>query len=289
MKSMTGFGTGEAQLGPGKIVLDARSVNHRYLDVRVRLPTEIADQGLFLEQRARERLSRGRFELALRYEGPTLAPRLDVERARAAYVELKRLRDELAPDTEVPITAIVSMPDIYVAPLSFGVEATQAALVSALDTAISRLEEMRQCEGQALRSELSNRLVICRALHGKVREQLPAATRAAEARLRARVTRLCADVGTSIEPGRLEAEIAILADRSDVTEELVRLDSHFAQLATLLDADEPTGRRLDFLLQEMAREANTVGAKSQDATLGHLVVELKSEIERMREQVQNVE
>jgi uncharacterized protein (TIGR00255 family) len=289
MKSMTGFGTGEAQLGPGKILLDARSVNHRYLDVRVRLPTEIADQGLFLEQRARERLSRGRFELAVRYEGPMLTPRLDVDRARAAYIELKRLRDELAPDTEVPITAIVSMPDIYVAPLSFGVDATQAALVAALETAISRLEEMRQCEGRALRNELSNRLVICRTLHAKVSEQLPAATRAAEARLRARVTRLCTDVGTSIEPGRLEAEIAVLADRSDVTEELVRLDSHFAQLSTLLDADEPAGRRLDFLLQEMAREANTVGAKSQDATLGHLVVELKSEIERMREQVQNVE
>ncbi|HVW30657.1 MAG TPA: YicC/YloC family endoribonuclease [Polyangiaceae bacterium] len=289
MKSMTGFGTGEAQLGPGKVVLDARSVNHRYLDVRVRLPTEIADQGLFLEQRARERLSRGRFELGVRYEGPTLAPRLDVDRARSAYVELMRLRDELAPGTDVPITAIVSMPDVYVAPLSFGVEATQAALVAALDTAIARLEEMRKCEGQALRSELSSRLVICRALHGRVREHLPSATRAAEARLRARVSRICADVGASIEPGRLEAEIAVLADRSDVTEELVRLDSHFAQLATLLDADEPTGRRLDFLLQEMAREANTVGAKSQDATLGHLVVELKSEIERMREQVQNVE
>ena len=289
MKSMTGFGTGEALLGPGKIVLDARSVNHRYLDVRVRLPAEMADQGLFLEQRARERLSRGRFELGVRYEGPTLSPRLDAERARAAYLELTRLRDELAPGTEVPITAVVSMPDVYVAPISFGVEATQAALVSSLEAAIVRLEEMRQCEGEALRRELSNRLLLCRKLHGRVAEHLPAATRAGEARLRARITRLCADVGATIEPGRLEAEIAVLADRSDVTEELVRLDSHFTQLATLLDADEPTGRRLDFLLQEMAREANTVGAKSQDATLGHLVVELKSEIERMREQVQNVE
>ncbi len=289
MKSMTGFGTGEAQLGPGKVVLDARSVNHRYLDVRVRLPTEIADQGLFLEQRARERLSRGRFELGVRYEGPALTPRLDVDRARAAYIELKRLRDELAPGTEVPITAIVAMPDLYVAPSAFGVEATQAALVAALDAAISRLEQMRSCEGEALRKELTSRLVICRKLHATVREHLPAAARAGEARLRARITRLCADVGASIEPGRLEAEIAVLADRADVTEELVRLESHFAQLASLLEADEPTGRRLDFLLQEMAREANTVGAKCQDATLGHLVVELKSEIERMREQVQNVE
>ena len=122
-----------------------------------------------------------------------------------------------------------------------------------------------------------------------MRERLPEALRSAEARLRTRVARLTADVGVSLDPGRLETEIALLADRTDVTEELVRLDSHFAQLATLLDAPEPAGRRLDFLLQEMAREANTVGAKSQDAELGHLVVELKSEVERMREQVQNVE
>jgi uncharacterized protein (TIGR00255 family) len=148
---------------------------------------------------------------------------------------------------------------------------------------------MRTCEGRALQKELANRLLLCRKLHTTVRERFPDAARAGEARLRARITRLCADVGANIEPGRLEAEIAVLADRSDITEELVRLESHFGQLASLMDADEPSGRRLDFLLQEMAREANTVGAKSQDASLGHLVVELKSEIERMREQVQNVE
>ena len=289
MKSMTGFGTGEAPLGPGRVVLDARSVNHRYLDVRVRLPPEIADQALFLEQRARERLSRGRFELGVRYEGPALTPRLDADRARSAYLELKRLRDELAPGTDVPITAIVAMPELYVAPATFGAEATQTALVSALDAATRRLEAMRICEGDALQKELANRLSLCRKLHATVRERFPDAARAGEARLRARITRLCADVGASIDPGRLEAEIAVLADRSDITEELVRLESHFGQLASLMDANEPSGRRLDFLLQEMAREANTVGAKSQDASLGHLVVELKSEIERMREQVQNVE
>src|SRR5262245_46849702 len=213
MKSMTGFGTGEAPLGPGKVVLDARSVNHRYLDVRVRLPPEIADQALFLEQRARERLSRGRFELGVRYEGPALTPQLDVDRARSAYLELKRLRDELAPGTEVPITAIATMPELYVAPAAFGVDKTQAALLTALDAAIRRLEAMRRCEGEALQRELATRLTHCRKLHTTVRERFPDAARGTEARLRARITRLCADVGANIEPGRLEAEIAILADR----------------------------------------------------------------------------
>lgn len=289
MKSMTGFGSGDAPLGAGRLVLEARSVNHRYLDVRVRLPQDLSEQALFLEQRAREKLSRGRFDLTVRYDGPGLAPRLDGDRARSVYLELLRLRDELAPGTEVPISAVVAMPELYVAPASFDVSDVHAALAAALDAAIGRLEDMRAREGDALRTEIASRLAVCRKLHASVRERLPETVKAAEARLRSRVSRLCADVGASLDRGRLETEIAMLADRTDVTEELVRLESHFGQVETLLAAEEPAGRRLDFLLQEMAREANTVGAKSQDAELGYLVVELKSEIERMREQVQNVE
>jgi uncharacterized protein (TIGR00255 family) len=134
-----------------------------------------------------------------------------------------------------------------------------------------------------------DRLATCRRLHDTIRERVPGAVRAAEVRLRGRVARLSSDVVTTLDPGRLEAEIVLLSDRTDVTEELVRLESHFGQLEGLVSGSEPSGRRLDFLLQEVAREANTIGAKSQDAELGHLVVELKSEIERMREQVQNVE
>ena len=193
------------------------------------------------------------------------------------------------PGTDVPISAIVGMPELYVSPASFAVEATQSALATALDAAIARLDEMRIREGVALRAEILSRLVICRRLHLAVTERVPQTLRAAEARLRTRVSRLSSDVGASLDAGRLEMEIALLADRTDITEELVRLESHFAQLAALLDTSEPSGRRLDFLLQEMAREANTVGAKSQDAELSHLVVELKSDIERMREQIQNVE
>jgi uncharacterized protein (TIGR00255 family) len=289
MKSMTGFGSGDAPLGAGKLVLEARSVNHRYLDVRVRLPQDISDQALFLEQRAREKLSRGRFDLTVRYEGPVLAPKLDAERARSVYRELLHLRDELAPGTEVPVSALVSLPELYVASASYDVAAVQSALAAALEAAIVRLDQMRVREGDALRTEIATRLAVCRKLHASVRERLPETVKAAEARLRSRVSRLCADVGASLDHGRLETEIAMLADRTDVTEELVRLESHFGQVELLLEATDPSGRRLDFLLQEMAREANTVGAKSQDAELGYLVVELKSEIERMREQVQNVE
>jgi uncharacterized protein (TIGR00255 family) len=289
MKSMTGFGTGEAPLGAGKLVLDARSVNHRYLDVRVRLPQELVDQSLFLEQRARDKLSRGRFDLGVRYEGPAFAPRFDLERARNVYRELARLRDEVAPGTELSVGALVGMPELYVPPASYDAKGAERALGAALDDALSRLEDMRKSEGVALSAEVAARIVTCRKIHSSIQSRVPEAVRAAEARLRARVGRLAADVGAGVESGRLEAEIVLLADRTDVTEELVRLDSHFTQLESLLDTVEPAGRRLDFLLQEVARETNTIGAKSQDADLGHLVVELKSEIERMREQVQNVE
>jgi uncharacterized protein (TIGR00255 family) len=287
---MTGFGSGDAPLGLGKVVVEARSVNHRYLDVRVRLPAELVDRSLFLEQRAREKLSRGRFDLTVRYEGPPpRATRLDVERARAVYRDLARLRDELAPGTDLPISALVSLPDVFVATPTFATESADGALGAAFDAALGRLETMRTDEGVVLAKELRARLGTCRSLHARVGERAPEAVKAAEIRLRTRVSRLLSQVGADLDPGRLEAEVAVIADRSDVTEELVRLESHFSQVESLFGAAEPVGRRLDFLLQEMAREVNTIGAKSQDAELGHLVVELKSEVERMREQVQNVE
>ena len=289
MKSMTGFGTGDAPLDPGKLTVEVRSVNHRYLDVRVRLPQEFVDQSMFLEQRARERLTRGRFDIGVRYEGPLPAARLDVERAINTYRELERLRDQLSPGETVPIAALFALPNIYSAPSTLEPAGVQRALGAAFDVAVRGLERMRAQEGEALARELAGRIAACRALHDQITERLPEASRTLAARVRARVERLLADVSATLDPSRIEAEIALLAERGDVTEELVRLDSHFAQLESLLAMEEPSGRRLDFLLQEMAREANTVGAKSQEAELGHRVVELKSDIERMREQVQNVE
>lgn len=298
MRSMTGFGTGSAPLGPGKVILEIRSVNHRYLDVRVRLPPELVGESLFLEQAARSRLARGRFDLVIRYEGPPLLARLDRERARNVYRELCELRDELAPGSELPIGVLASVPDVYVSQSTLDPKAIQLALGAALDAAISDLDAMRTREGAALRDELATRLASCRALHQTIRGRAPESVREHAARVRARVERLVADIGTALEPGRLEAEVTLLSDRGDVTEEVVRLESHFSQVEELLGSSDPpssganrtpVGRRLDFLLQEIGREANTVGAKCQDAELGHRVIELKAEIERMREQVQNVE
>jgi uncharacterized protein (TIGR00255 family) len=290
MQSMTGFGTGEAALGDGRVTLELRALNHRFLDVRVRVPNEIADQGSFIEQLAREGLTRGRFEVGVRLFGPALpAARFSHERARAVYASLLELRDHLAPGTEVPISALTTLPELITSPPDVDTEGLRKALSEAFVNAVVRLNEMRRQEGDALSRELLMRIGKCRRLLESIQERADSVVELHRARLRERVDRLLASVGVQAEPNRLEAELALLADRSDIVEEVVRLQSHFNQFASIAAEDGPVGRRLEFLLQEIGREANTIGAKSQDAPIAHLVVELKAEVERMREQVHNVE
>ena len=287
---MTGYGLGEAPLGEGRAVLELRSLNHRYLDVRVRLPPELLDHGFWLEQLARERLSRGRFDVGVRLEGAALPPpRIAVERARAVYRALAELRDELAPGTELPVSALAAVPDLISATQVLGSDELRAALRTAFDRALAELERMREREGSVLRRELVERLAKARQCRNAIATRTADLVSAYRAKLSERLSRLLGDAGVAVETGRLEAEVALLADRSDVTEELVRLSSHFDQFEALTELDQGIGRRLDFFLQEIGREVNTIGAKCQDAPVAHLVVELKAEVERMREQVQNVE
>ncbi|MEO8900627.1 MAG: YicC/YloC family endoribonuclease [Polyangiaceae bacterium] len=287
---MTGFGVGDAPLGDGRVMVELRALNHRFLDVRVHLPEELVDQSFFVEQLARESLARGRFDVGVRLEGAALPPpRFSVERARALYRGLSQLRDELAPGTELPVTALTGMPDLVTTPTTADSEGARTALKTAFDAALVKLDEMRREEGAALNRELCARLEAARKLRIMISARGGEMLAAYRIRLRERLDRLLSESGVQVDAARLETELVILADRSDVTEELVRLDSHFDQFARLQTADGPVGRRLDFLLQEIGRESNTIGAKSQDAPIAHLVVEMKAELERIREQVQNVE
>lgn len=289
MRSMTGFGVGEAPFSGGKVVLELRSLNHRYLDIRVRMPPELIDQAFWLEQLARERLKRGRFDIGVRLEGPALPePRFSFERARALYRALSALRDELQPGSELSISALAGLHELIVAPATADIDTSRAALSVAFEHGVAGLDEMRRREGQVLEAELLTRLKATRRLQQAIATRLDEVLEAYRNRLRERLDRLLKDTGVALETGRLETELALMADRSDVTEELVRLGSHFDQFERLIATDDGVGRKLDFLLQEIAREANTIGSKSQDAPLAHLVVELKAEVERMREQVQNV-
>ncbi len=287
---MTGFGLGEVPLGGGKLGVEIRGVNHRFLDVRVRVPRELGDLAAFVEQVAREHLTRGRYEVALRVEGTTIgAPVLDRDRARAAYRALTELRDELAPGSEVPLTLLGSIPDLFVSSVDREADAVREATRRAFASATTALDAMRAREGAALAEDLVRRLERVRRLARDIERRSPDVLEAHRRRLRDRADRLRLATEIDVDAARLEQEIAMFAERCDISEELTRLESHCAQLAALLGSDEAIGRRLDFLLQEMAREANTVGAKSPDAQIAHSIVEVKAEIERMREQVQNVE
>jgi uncharacterized protein (TIGR00255 family) len=287
---MTGFGIGHAELGSGRLCVELKSLNHRYLDVRVRAPAEFGDHTFFLEHLARSRLSRGRFDVQLRIEGPVLSgPRLDVERVRAVYQQLATLRDELSPGSELSLPALAAIPSLYVDRMALDGDRIREAITKSFDDALVHLEVMRQNEGARLSVVLQDLLERAKQLTAQCEARCAESLVCHRERLKERVSRLLEDPSISVDPMRLELEVAVVAERSDAAEELSRLKSHFTMFGELLVAKEPSGRRLDFMLQEIARETNTLGAKSQDAALSHLVVELKAESERMREQVQNVE
>jgi uncharacterized protein (TIGR00255 family) len=287
---MTGFGLGEAPLATGKLAVEIRGVNHRFLDVRVRMGRDLGDLAGFVEQLARERLARGRYEVAMRVDGIVLgAPALDRERARSAYKAFCELRDELAPGADVPLSLLAAVPDLFVSSADHEVDHLRHAARSAFDAARVALDTMRAQEGNALCNDLTKRVERVRQLAAEVARRAPGVIEIHRRRLRERADRLRMATEIDVDGSRLEQEIALFAERSDVCEELTRLESHCAQFDTLLASEDAVGRRLDFLLQEMAREANTIGAKSPDAPIAHAVVEVKAEIERMREQVQNVE
>jgi uncharacterized protein (TIGR00255 family) len=289
MRSMTGFGVGSAPLGDGRLSLEVRALNHRHQDVRVRMPADLAEQAFFVEQLARARLGRGRYDIAVRVEGRFAgAPRVNTERLRGLHAALRELSNEISPGSEVPLTALLGLPHVFE---SDGVDsdAVRQALEEAFTAAANGLGEMRLEEGHALQAELAARLASARQLRSQIEAGAEELVLHQRKRLRERLEKLLTGVEVTIEPTRLEAELAILADKSDITEELVRLGSHFGQLEALFSSSESIGRRLDFLLQEVGREVNTIGSKCLHATVSHLVVEMKAEIERMREQVQNVD
>jgi uncharacterized protein (TIGR00255 family) len=256
----------------------------------VRLARELVDLQHVVEHRARERLSRGRFDVAVRLDaaGVFTGNVVDRDRAKAVYAELCALRDEIAPKQDVPFSMIAHAPDVFVSPLAHRWEVLREAFATAFDRAVVALDEMRQAEGVALGRDLLGRLEAVAALCVRIRHDSEGMVEGHRRRLSERAERLKATLDLAVDEGRLEQEIALFADRVDVAEELTRLDCHVEQLRSLAAA-EGVGRKLDFLLQEMAREANTIGSKSPDAHVAHLVVDLKAEISRMREQVQNVE
>jgi uncharacterized protein (TIGR00255 family) len=291
---MTGYGRGAAARGDRRVVVELRSVNHRFLDLKLRgvqLPPAIEDQ---VAARIKARIARGAIAVSVRLEGEAGAGgiRVDLDAARRAYRELERLASELDLDAAIGLSMLSQVPGVLVA--ADGERADDAAgelILAALDDALAALLAMRATEGATLARDLEGRRAALAAMIERVAGLAAATPAEAERRLRERVGRLLAGggAGVAIDDVRLAQEVAILADRLDVTEELVRARSHLVQLAAMFTGDGEVGRKLDFLVQELGREYNTIGSKAQSAEIARIVVDAKAELERMREQVQNVE
>jgi uncharacterized protein (TIGR00255 family) len=285
---MTGFGRARAEVGTAVAVVEARAVNHRFLDVRVRVPPALQDHAARIEEPARKRLVRGRIELSARLESRGGEVALQRGRAESAYRALVELRDALAPGEAVPLSLLSAVPDLFAETTDRDEEHVAKALARAASGACDALMEMRAAEGAELARDMRDRLQRVRELAAAIRPRVPVVVDEYRERLAARIERLLAGTDVQADPARLAHEVALVADRADIEEELTRLGSHAEQLDTLLAAEEPVGRKIEFLLQELGREVNTIGSKVGDVEITRHVLELKSELERMREQVQNI-
>ena len=276
-------------MGSEQLSVELRVVNHKFIEVKARLPREMAALEIELVARVKDRLARGAVEVQVHRRALHGAATVFVDLPLAqeyarAYGELQAslgLHDALTTRQLFQVEGVVRLEEQ--AP---GLEPARLALHGALDSALLQVLAMREREGEALGVDLRSRLGTLRALANAVAIEAPAALAAYRHRLLARTTEL---LRTPPDSGRLEQEVALLAERIDVAEELTRLDSHLAQFAELLDSHGPSGRRLDFLAQELHREITTLGNKSQNVAIARNVIELKAEAERIREQVQNIE
>lgn len=285
--SMTGFARAETRGDWGQLAWELRTVNHRYQDISFRLPDVLRATEPALRERIGQRVRRGKCEVTCRLDtaAATAAASLSIDTARldAVAQAVRTVADHLDTATPDPLR-VLGWPGVVVT-REVDTDTVQAAALAALDEALDALVEARSREGAALAALLLDRADAIDAFVADLRGRLPQLHEEWKTRLRERL----AEFQTELEPGRLEQEFLLLANRADVAEELDRLTTHTHEIRQILQRTEPVGRRLDFLIQELNREANTLGSKSQDSTVTAIAVELKVAIEQMREQVQNIE
>lgn len=294
IRSMTGFGQGTAR-GEGVVVtVDLRSVNHRFADARVRLPSWLATAEVSIRRRILARVARGRADASVNVErepGAESGWSLDRGWVEAAVDAAKVLREEFGIDGDLDVARMIAHPEALkpAAVDKHDPERTAGVVLEAVDHAIAAHDEERLREGGRLAEEIVARVDGMRTTVSSVREAAAQVPERARARLLERLDALAP--GLELDPVRLAQEATFAADRSDITEELVRLESHLDRARALLASPdgEPVGKRLDFLVQEIHREVNTIGSKVGDLDIGRAALDLKTETEKIREQVQNLE
>ena len=292
IKSMTGYGKAGAVTECGRLIVEIRSVNHRYGEIYVKIPRALMQFENEVRKRVAGQLKRGKIEVFVQQEGVLGAdsqPVLNLPLAKAYHEMFMRMKEALGLHEPVTLSLIAAQKDV----LSLGgenegaAEILQEELLAAVGGAVDNLDAMRLREGAALMEDLVSRRESLSTLIARVAEHAPQVVVDSAKRLKERVEQLAGDSG--VDEGRIVQEIAFTADRCDITEELVRFDSHLRQFDETILMDEPVGRKLDFLLQELNREVNTIGSKANDSDITSCVVQLKAELEKIREQVQNIE
>ena len=291
IRSMTGYGSAEFERDGQRLTAEIRSVNHRYCEVSVRAPRLVSafeDQIRLLVQ---ERYSRGKFNLSITWSGAGETGEVLKlnETVADRYVGLlQQLRERYQLDSAISVQTLAALPDLFAwEHTALSDEETWALLKNVISKACDNMEAMKAREGDALTRDFEQRLDLLREQLDLISERAPLRPLEAKQRLLTRLQPLLDDV--EIDPIRLAQELALMADRLDCTEECVRLAAHIDQFRSLIAGSELAGRKLNFLLQEMNREANTIASKSNDVTMTRAVIVIKEETERLREQVQNVE
>ncbi|MDP2854428.1 MAG: YicC/YloC family endoribonuclease [Smithellaceae bacterium] len=291
IKSMTGYGRVEAVCDGRNIVVEAKSVNHRFLEIALRMPAAIYPLEMEYKKKIGERFKRGRIDISIRLEGEGAEPsrvNLNMEVARNYFDVLIRLKNEFNITEPISLKNLSSFRDIFTPPADTQLDAVFLNQVEmTLQEALSMLVNMRQDEGISLFSDMQMRLRTIGETMETIRSRAPQVVLDYQKRLADRIKELTA--GFDLDAARLAQEVALMADRCDITEEIVRMQSHISQFETLLQSDEAEGRKIDFLLQEMNREINTIGSKGNDVEIARLVIDAKSELGKLREQAQNIE
>ncbi|TYP00078.1 uncharacterized protein (TIGR00255 family) [Geothermobacter ehrlichii] len=287
--SMTGFGKGQAASETLTIGVEIRSVNHRFCDVGIKGPKVVAPLEAALKKRLSEQLSRGKVDVFVNLDiigEQGYEARVNLPLAQAVVRALTELRETFQLSDAVTLDMLSRQKDILLLEESLSLDELEPCLDRALQEAIDNLVVMRAREGQALREDFEQRLATLAALLDEIAGRADRVPQEWREKLEQRLAKYADDI--EIDPQRMAQELAVYADRCDISEELTRFRSHLEQFRQLLDSEEPVGRKLDFLVQEINREANTIGSKANDAHICRLVVDIKAELEKIREQVQNV-
>ena len=291
VKSMTGYGRARQERNGRNITVEVRSVNNRYLDCTVKMPRAYIFAEDAMKALVQKYISRGKVDVFVTVDAVTAdqtVVQVNEPLARSYYQALSRLREMFSLEDELSASTLARFPDVLaVTKAEEDLEMISADICAVLEEALTAHRQMRSVEGEKLFSDIAGRADTIESVVAKVEERSPQTVSEYRARLEAKMREVLQS--TSIDESRILTEAAIFADKIAVDEETVRLRSHLSQLRTMLSGDEPVGRKLDFLIQEVNRECNTIGSKCNDLTIARDVVNMKAEVEKIREQVQNIE